>query len=84
MTLRRKLNKERIDDAIRACKAFYGSSGFCLCDEYMRAVKAATDVADTHWVMDLITAVTLKNQEEPFETYYKVLEAAGLQIEGRP
>ena len=79
----KKLIKKDVDEAIRLNKKYYrpNSSGFVSARTSNEAAKIAFG-NDTHWVDQIITGLTWKgrNYDEPYSTYYKVLECLGFEI----
>ena len=76
-----KLNKKLVDEAIRLNKKYYRTHD----NDFMRAALNAKDRAfgqDAHWIDEIITGITWKrgDRNEPYETYYKVLEVLGFEV----
>lgn len=76
-----KINKVKLDEAIRLNKAYYLTSDKELIHPMLAAEDAALHV-ESRWVSSLLTAITLKRRDynEPYQTYYDVLELLGFEI----
>lgn len=77
----KQLNKKLVDEAIRTNKKYYRTHD----SDFMYAVSNARDRAfgeDSHWIDEIITGITWKRRDhnEPYETYYKVLEVLGFEV----
>ena len=79
-----KIRKSDLDEAIRTCRKFFKENGYDeLLEEYNKAKKKAFGkIKRNHWLDNIITGITLKREDynEPYKTYYKVLEALGFEI----
>ena len=79
-----ELNKKDLDEAIVTCRKFFKENGYDeLLDKYNEAKKKAFGkIKRNHWLDNIITGITLKRADynEPYKTYYKVLEALGFEI----
>lgn len=80
-----KIKKKDLDEAIRLCRAFFkkrGDNDYELYKYNKAREKAFGEIKRRHWLDEIITAITLKRADynEPYTTYYKVLEALGFEI----
>jgi hypothetical protein len=80
-----ELNKKDLDEAIRLSKSFFkkGGDNDTELDKYIEAKKKVFGkVKRRHYLDNIITGITLKRADynEPYKTYYKVLEALGFEI----
>ena len=79
-----KIRKSDLDEAIRTCRKFFKENGYDeLLEEYNKAKKKAFGkIKRNHWLDNIITGITLKREDynEPYKTYYQVLEALGYAI----
>ena len=78
-----KISKNDLDEAIRLSKAFFEKGGDNLLNKYSEAKeKAFRKVKRRHYLDNIIIGITLKRADynEPYKTYYKVLEVLGFEI----
>ena len=76
-----KINKDKLDEAIRLNKKYYRTGD----KDWIKPMLAAEDEAfrtKSRWTGSLLTAITLKGSDynEPYQTYYDVLELLGFEI----
>lgn len=77
-----KLNKKLIDEAIRLNKKYYITGDQDICKLVLIAEDEAFG-ADSNWIRSIMSGLTCKKSgtyDEPYETYYKVLEVLGFEV----
>lgn len=77
-----KLNKELVDEAIRLNKKYYITSDQDICKLLIMAEEEAFE-NDSSWIKLILSGITCKKSrtyDEPYETYYKVLEVLGFEV----
>lgn len=76
------LKKKLLDEAIKLNKEYFSTFGGCLFT-IMRDAEEKAFGDDAGWCSDIMTGITIKRRDrkEPYETYYKVFEALGFNIE---
>lgn len=81
--MNKKLVKKDVYEAIRLNKKYYRTGDTDFLPGYFNARHKAFGNDDS-WISDIITGLTCKRSDhnEPYSTYYKVIECLGYQIEG--
>ncbi len=76
----KQLNKKLVDEAIRLNKKYYNNECIDYAAKWGSEKKAFGE--DSYWVIEIINGITWKrkNLDEPYETYYKVLEVLGFEV----
>lgn len=76
-----KINKAKLDEAIRLNKKYYRTGDKDLIKPLLDAEEKALP-GESHWSGSLLTAITLRRRDysEPYKTYYDVLQLLGVEI----
>ena len=77
------LDKRKVDEVIRINKKYYKTGDTDYLEKLREAAKSAFGENDWVWLGDIITGITVKygtHYQEPYATYYKVLEVLGYEI----
>ena len=75
------LNKEKFKVLIDLTKRYYATHNTELIDTMIELEQEVFGEYDCSWAGDIITGITCKSKTEPYETYYKVFEVLGYEIE---
>ena len=77
------LDKKKVDEAIRLNQKYYKTSDVDIARLSSRANEDAFGLENSYWLGNILSAITVKygtNYDEPYDTYYDVLEVLGFTI----